>query len=300
MFIVYKEKRLNLSHRVKTGFTLIELLVVIAIIAILAAILFPVFAQAREKARQSACLSNTKQIGNAMLMYVQDYDETTPSSFAFTNSTRVDVFMTLQPYIKNLQVFYCPDRTDTSSSCAFSVPVGYPANSAKCVGYGYNWGFIPYAGAGLLAPSYTASDGTEVEPGVIIAQIDSPAQMAGFADTYNLARYSMSSVGSILDYHTLGGASTNGALRHGGNFNVNFMDGHAKSVHFKGGTIPGLPYPVGVPKDDAQRLMYCISPSALVDTTNKYLPPGIPNFGQIPCSSAVKLPEAVGIKWWND
>jgi prepilin-type N-terminal cleavage/methylation domain-containing protein len=57
------------------GFTLIELLVVIAIIAILAAILFPVFAQAREKARQTACLSNTKQIGTAFMMYVQDYDE---------------------------------------------------------------------------------------------------------------------------------------------------------------------------------------------------------------------------------
>ncbi|HEX5322780.1 MAG TPA: prepilin-type N-terminal cleavage/methylation domain-containing protein, partial [Capsulimonadaceae bacterium] len=60
------------------GFTLIELLVVIAIIAILAAILFPVFATAREKARQATCLSNEKQIGLAMNMYVQDYDETLP------------------------------------------------------------------------------------------------------------------------------------------------------------------------------------------------------------------------------
>lgn len=59
----------------RTGFTLIELLVVIAIIAILAAILFPVFARAREKARQSSCLSNQKQIGLAILMYNQDYDE---------------------------------------------------------------------------------------------------------------------------------------------------------------------------------------------------------------------------------
>ncbi|MBC7807537.1 MAG: prepilin-type N-terminal cleavage/methylation domain-containing protein, partial [Akkermansiaceae bacterium] len=66
--------------RVKSGFTLIELLVVIAIIAILAAILFPVFAQAREKARQISCLSNQKQIGIAMMMYVQDYDETYPTT----------------------------------------------------------------------------------------------------------------------------------------------------------------------------------------------------------------------------
>ena len=128
--------------RNKVGFTLIELLVVIAIIAILAAILFPVFAQARESARRSACLSNTKQIGLAMLMYLNDYDETTPSAFYFNDTgARVDVFMTLQPYIKNLQVFYCPDRSDESDSCSFKVPAGYPVNSRKCLGYGYNWGF---------------------------------------------------------------------------------------------------------------------------------------------------------------
>ena len=65
----------------KRGFTLIELLVVIAIIAILAAILFPVFARAREKARQSSCLSNVKQIGLGMMMYVQDYDERFPTLY---------------------------------------------------------------------------------------------------------------------------------------------------------------------------------------------------------------------------
>jgi prepilin-type N-terminal cleavage/methylation domain-containing protein len=67
--------------RPRTGFTLIELLVVIAIIAILAAILFPVFAQAREKARQSGCLSNLKQIGTALMMYTQDYDEAFPCTW---------------------------------------------------------------------------------------------------------------------------------------------------------------------------------------------------------------------------
>ena len=288
-------------EHLNTAFTLIELLVVIAIIAILAAILFPVFAQAREKARGAACLSNTKQIGNAMLMYIQDYDETTPSSFAFTDKTRVDVFMTLQPYIKNVQVFFCPDRIDTNNTCAFSVPAGYPANSNRCVGYGYNWGFIPYAGAGLLGVSYYATDGTEVEPGVTIAQMDTPAQLAAFADTYNLPRYAMSAVGSLLDVNALGGIHNNGGLRHGGNFNVNFADGHAKLVRIKGGDIPGLPLKVGVSKDDAMRIMWCISPNAIVDTTNDiYKSYKYPSFGQLPCSSAIKLPEAVGVTWWSD
>jgi prepilin-type N-terminal cleavage/methylation domain-containing protein/prepilin-type processing-associated H-X9-DG protein len=102
------------------GFTLIELLVVIAIIAILAAILFPVFAQAREKARQASCLSNLKQIGNSARMYAQDYDETwVPFSYqsyiAGTNSPAWGAgwgmyyyTMTLQPYVKNIGLFVCP------------------------------------------------------------------------------------------------------------------------------------------------------------------------------------------------
>src|ERR687884_1962315 len=73
-------QRFLMKSRKRTGFTLIELLVVIAIIAILAAILFPVFAQAREQARMSTCLSNFKQIGLGVMMYVQDWDETYPIS----------------------------------------------------------------------------------------------------------------------------------------------------------------------------------------------------------------------------
>jgi prepilin-type N-terminal cleavage/methylation domain-containing protein len=105
----------------KPAFTLIELLVVIAIIAILAAILFPVFAQARDKARQATCVSNMKQIGLAMNMYVQDYDETFPilpwngqvfgagfDATALPYVTRFTWIAQYQPYIKNKQVWVCP------------------------------------------------------------------------------------------------------------------------------------------------------------------------------------------------
>jgi len=96
----------------RRAFTLIELLVVIAIIAILAAILFPVFAQAREKARQTSCLSNNHQIGMAFMQYAADYDECLPLS---TDSGRdLSWANTLQPYIKNRQVYRCPSDPSTN------------------------------------------------------------------------------------------------------------------------------------------------------------------------------------------
>ncbi len=91
----------------KNGFTLIELLVVIAIIAILAAILFPVFAKAREKARQSSCLSNLKQIGLATLQYVQDYDERMPG-YLNVGGFRYNPHTAVAPYINNIQIWACP------------------------------------------------------------------------------------------------------------------------------------------------------------------------------------------------
>lgn len=98
----------------RTGFTLIELLVVIAIIAILAAILFPVFARAREKARQSSCLSNLKQIGTAEMMYVQDYDEMMHSwSEATGTGELIYAAWLLQPYVMNTQLFDCPSDNRT-------------------------------------------------------------------------------------------------------------------------------------------------------------------------------------------
>jgi len=105
----------------RRAFTLIELLVVIAIIAILAAILFPVFAKAREKARTASCASNEKQMGLGIIQYTQDYDETFPccrmctgpNSFLGNQTTMLDWRYIIQPYLKNAQILHCPSNTNT-------------------------------------------------------------------------------------------------------------------------------------------------------------------------------------------
>jgi prepilin-type N-terminal cleavage/methylation domain-containing protein/prepilin-type processing-associated H-X9-DG protein len=120
----------------RKGFTLIELLVVIAIIAILAAILFPVFAQAREKARAITCVSNEKQIGLAILQYTQDYDEKFP--FAADNNWQNGWTTTVQPYVKSYAVFLCPDDANAKLASGISAWAGVGV-SYSCNGYlGYD------------------------------------------------------------------------------------------------------------------------------------------------------------------
>jgi prepilin-type N-terminal cleavage/methylation domain-containing protein/prepilin-type processing-associated H-X9-DG protein len=112
--------------RGKKGFTLIELLVVIAIISMLASILFPVFGKAREKARQGVCMSNLKQLGHAVMLYLQDYDEIFPSHSA---SGYGSWHTTLNNnYIKNANVFSCPSDADFKWDTSMS--------------YGYNYNYL--------------------------------------------------------------------------------------------------------------------------------------------------------------
>jgi prepilin-type N-terminal cleavage/methylation domain-containing protein/prepilin-type processing-associated H-X9-DG protein len=117
--------------RPRQGFTLIELLVVIAIIAILAAILFPVFAQAREKARQTTCLSNTKQLGLAVAQYVQDFDEAYPYGIGDGATWWDETWaITVQPYIKSLNVFICPDDSDPPLTQSWEgIGISFAANA---------------------------------------------------------------------------------------------------------------------------------------------------------------------------
>jgi prepilin-type N-terminal cleavage/methylation domain-containing protein/prepilin-type processing-associated H-X9-DG protein len=148
-----KEVFMHRSSR-NNGFTLIELLVVIAIIAILAAILFPVFAQAREKARQTSCLSNLKQMGVGLMMYSQDYDEELPPAWiggAFPGYARwMDV---VQPYVKNTQIFTC-----TSSNTTYApVPAGGTVNNVveRNGGYAMN---VTYFGDPVANPPTPVPD----------------------------------------------------------------------------------------------------------------------------------------------
>ncbi|MDD2486179.1 MAG: DUF1559 domain-containing protein [bacterium] len=152
----------------KQGFTLIELLVVIAIISILAGILFPVFSKAREKSRQTACLSNLKQLGAAMMMYTQDYDGVfPPADFQLFQTWTIPHIMWPQillneKYVGSVKVFACPSyAAGTSGADNFlSFLPGRISNSFRFVHYGYNEAHIGTSRryGGNIFPAATDSD----------------------------------------------------------------------------------------------------------------------------------------------
>jgi prepilin-type N-terminal cleavage/methylation domain-containing protein/prepilin-type processing-associated H-X9-DG protein len=151
------------ASQAKTGFTLIELLVVIAIIALLAAILFPVFGRVRENARRTSCMSNLKQIGLGLMQYAQDYDETNPMRWWDANGSGggnpdgLDYVWqdAIFSYVNNRQVFTCPSRSQEDYSFYKPFPRGslgqkfwgtYAINNVYAGGYSYTTGGKTYTG----------------------------------------------------------------------------------------------------------------------------------------------------------
>lgn len=159
------------NKNAKSGFTLIELLVVIAIIAILAAILFPVFARARENARRASCIAQMKQIGLGLMQYTQDYDELLPLYYSPNDGYNTAWQYVVMPYIKSNQVFVCPSATKISTNASTSCDPTY-VNTGRGIGagtVGYNYyymgnyrGTLPYtldivSIASITEPSKTVS-----------------------------------------------------------------------------------------------------------------------------------------------
>jgi prepilin-type N-terminal cleavage/methylation domain-containing protein/prepilin-type processing-associated H-X9-DG protein len=199
------------------AFTLIELLVVIAIIAILAAILFPVFSRAREKARQSSCLSNLRQSALAVGQYVQDYDETFPMSVywavnASNQPCALTVLSAIEPYVKNRQLYQCPSEPRALDVDAAFRGLGVPGGECG------RFQFTSY-----IANFYLFEEG-DLRPllnpttPIKLAELQLPAETTMIFDG-NLA------LGGQCGWWLF---ASPGQARHLEFANVNFADGHAK------------------------------------------------------------------------
>jgi prepilin-type N-terminal cleavage/methylation domain-containing protein/prepilin-type processing-associated H-X9-DG protein len=185
----------------RRGFTLIELLVVIAIIAILAAILFPVFAQAREKARQSSCQSNLRQYGTATLMYVQDYDETFPMASNPDGACVSTFYRAVAPYVKNDGVTQCPSEQQAMDIVTmFSGFGGACANTPRYTSYSTN--------LDLFTNGYART--VTVIP---LAAVNLPADTA-----------------MLYDGDVIVDQSQPVQARHSETFGVAYVDGHVKAI----------------------------------------------------------------------
>jgi len=214
----------------KKGFTLIELLVVIAIIAILAAILFPVFAQAREKARGISCLSNCKQLGNAIMMYTQDYDECYIPYITYygPNNECAPQYQwpaNLQTYIKNTGVYQCPSAPRVSGTWAY-----------RCAGYGVNYRHLMRCTrwpAGMSGPCVTPRSLASIQrpaDTIVLGDAGVPTDGSNTCGTPGQGWPALYCTLCFPDGVCTGPLGKSNALttRHQGGGNFVFADGHAK------------------------------------------------------------------------
>ncbi|HLK55247.1 MAG TPA: DUF1559 domain-containing protein [Chthonomonadaceae bacterium] len=226
------------SYRRSDGaFTLIELLVVIAIIAILAAFLFPVFAQARESARQTVCTSNVREIGLAVKMYVQDYDETYPIFYAYNTQDPVTgarawsgdpphkgVELLLMPYSKNRDLFKCPD--DSGGPALTDPMYGCPGRNSYQACYGSSYRFDN----GSF--SIVANESSQNNSLYTSSRIVTEASFAAPADTRIMRDEMMPWFGTDPKYGYIPGYFQRWHSRGGG---IVYADGHSKFVVTSGG-----------------------------------------------------------------
>lgn len=261
----------------RSGFTLIELLVVIAIIAILAAILFPVFTQARAKARQASCLSNMKQIGLSIMQYTQDYDEGYAPAFygSSASNTWSSWPVIIQPYLRNTQVFICPEEATSFGPIPGTFPPYSPTTPngiADEYAYNYYIGGNNNPGTGVASSTLPVV----IKPAQTVMIVDGGAnaqsainQDPANPDTWvprtgkggtanplaiNHTGWFLVAAGSSLMNFNVTGDAAAPVARHQKMCNILWADGHVKTgkiasfyVPFGPNQTPGAPSTPGTP-----------------------------------------------------
>lgn len=212
------------KRKLRRGFTLIELLVVIAIIAILAAILFPVFARARENARRASCQSNLKQIGLGVMQYVQDYDEKYPitaNQTGFYGGLDWGLWMVnVFPYVKSTQIFACP----SSSSSSFTTYTNSPSGTLTFPALGH-YGVNEYV---IPGTAYVNSSGFSAAGINAVSRLVMAGDCTGPVTSNTMWRIINANNTSTI-WYSVGGPADERYSRHLGGSNILFADGHVKS-----------------------------------------------------------------------